>query len=148
VSDESAEQAAPPSERPSEPPPPVAPLSRLKRFSPFLLVAGLIAAAVLLIPHVPRERRIELRIEDPATVIGVELSWSAVDAAQRNEGDALEGARFRFEPGQAPALIKAPAHLADGRYALELSLERVGERVHVRRLITVGEDAAITIPLR
>jgi hypothetical protein len=147
VSDAS-DEAAPSSERPSAPPSPVAAPSRLKRFSPFFLVAGLIAAAVLFIPHVPRERRVELRLDDPATVLGVELSWSAVDGAERNVGEPLEGATFHFEVGQAPALLKAPAHLADGRYALELRVERVGDRSQVRRLITVGDQAAITVPLR
>lgn len=141
------DEPAPTSERPSEPPP-AAPRSRLKRFSPFFLVVGLIAAAVLLIPHVPRERRVELRLDDPTTVTGVELSWSALDAAERNEGEPLEGVRFRFEVGQAPPLLKTPARLADGRYALELTLERGGERTQLRRLITVGDDASITVPLR
>ena len=144
MSDDTSGEAGPPSAPPPPPPPP----SRLKRFSPFLLVAGLIAAAVVFIPHVPRERHVELRLDDPATVVGVELSWSALDATERNEGDPLEGARFHFEAGQAPALVKAPAHLADGRYALDLSLERVGERTHIRRLITVGEEATITVPVR
>lgn len=128
-------------------PPPPAP-SRLKRFSPFLLVAGLILAATQLIPHVPRERRVELRLDDPATVLRVEVAWSAIDAQERNVGEPLEGASFRFEPGTAPALLRAPAHLADGRYALDARLERAADRSQVRRLITVGDDATITIPLR
>jgi hypothetical protein len=141
-------KSVPPEKPSNEPPSPPAAPSRLKRFSPFVLVAGLIASAVYFIPHVPRERQVELRLEDPSAVVGVELSWSAIDNAERNEGEPLGGTTWRFKAGAAPALLKAPAHLVDGRYALEITLDRAGDRAHVRRLITVGDDARITVPLR
>jgi hypothetical protein len=124
------------------------PLARLRRFAPFLLAGGLMVAATQVIPSAPRDRSVELRLDDPASIVAVEIAWTAVDAREQSVGEPLAGGVYRFAPGTAPATIKAPTQLADGRYAIEARLDRVGERTMVRRVITLGDQAAITIPLR
>lgn len=50
-------------------------LSKLRgRYAPLVLLAGGAAAASLLVPHVPRERTVELRIEDAPTVTGIDVA--------------------------------------------------------------------------
>ncbi|MFO0758693.1 MAG: hypothetical protein U0359_19530 [Byssovorax sp.] len=127
------------------------PLARLRRFAPFFLVGGLIVAATQVIPHAPRDRSVELRLEDPASIVAVEIAWTAVDAREQSVGEPLAGGVYRFAPGTAPATIKAPTQLSDGRYAIDARLERVGERADrsvLRRVITLDDQAGITIPLR
>lgn len=119
-------------------------LSKLRgRYAPLVLLAGGAAAASLLVPHVPRERTVELRLEDAPTVTGVDVAW-----APTGSGDAVQGGAWHFAVGRAPGAIEAPVRLPDGRYTLDVTVERGPERESFHRQITLGEGDRITVRLR
>src|SRR5262245_17369597 len=97
--------------------PRVAPPRATRRWAVGLLVAGALSAAYILMPHVPRDRQIDLRIEEPNTVTGVEITWSRPASAGHADEQAeepLRGASFRFPPGTAPKKINYFVRLPDG----------------------------------
>jgi hypothetical protein len=126
------------------------------RFAPLILVAGVIAAAAIVIPRVPREREVELRFEDAATIVGVHLDWlastgRAASAAARSappESEALQGTTWRFSAGAAPSFVTTTVRLPDGSYDLEILVERVGRTDAVRRSLTLGDADRIAVPVR
>jgi hypothetical protein len=115
------------------------------RWAPLLLVAGAGVAASVFVPHVPRERTVALRLEDAASVTGVDLAWAPVGTGDR---DAVQGGTWRFQAGHAPKEIATPVRLPDGRYQLEVTVERGAEHEEIRRAITLGDADRITVPLR
>lgn len=116
---------------------------KLRRFAPLLLLAGGAGAAYVLGPHVPRERTVELRLENAATITGVDVAWAPSDTS-----DAVQGGAWHFAPGKAPPSIDTPVRLPDGRYALDVTVERGPERESFHRVITLGEGDRITVRLR
>jgi hypothetical protein len=123
------------------------------RFAPLILVAGVVAAAAIVIPRVPRERQVELRFEDAATIVGVHLDWVAstgrsASAAARPESEALQGTTWRFSAGAAPSFVATTVRLPDGSYDLEILVERVGRTDAVRRSLTLGDADRIAVPVR
>src|SRR5689334_19757791 len=86
------------------------PRPKRSRFAPLILLAGGIAAAVVFAPHIPRERRVELRLQNPPTVTRVDVAWAA-----KSQGDEpVKGGSWRFTPGTAPSTLTAPVSLPDG----------------------------------
>src|SRR5690349_13988603 len=65
--------------------------ARARRFAPLVLLAGAAAAAATLLPHMPHERTIELRLPSAATVVGVEVTWTSTE-----NGEAVQGSSWRF----------------------------------------------------
>lgn len=119
-------------------------LSKLRgRYAPLLLLAGGLGAAYLLAPHVPRERTVELRLDDASTVTGVDVAW-----APAGSGDVVQGGAWHFSAGKAPAAIETPVRLPDGRYLLDVTVERGPGRESFHRQITLGEGDRITVRLR
>lgn len=122
---------------PSGPQPKARPYARL------LLVAGAIAAGATLMPHLPHERRLALRLEDAKHVVGVELS-----VMRLGEGDPLQGGVFHFAEGTAPASVETTLNLPEGKYDLEVTVEDTAGKRSFRRVLSVSDSDRITIPLR
>lgn len=116
-----------------------------RRGAPLLLIAGALAGALLVAPKVPREHRVELRLPDASTVTGVDVAWASA-AAPRAE--AVQGGSWHFASGSAPAVLDARVHLPDGRYALDVTVERGSAREGFHKVITLGESDHILVPLR
>ena len=119
--------------------------ARLRRHAWLFLVAGGIGAAALFAPHLPHERQVELRLDDPASVTAVESAWRPLPRA---EGEPLQGGSWRFAAGQAPPTITTRVSLPNGRYELDVMLERGEERTILHRTIALGDADHITVPLR
>jgi hypothetical protein len=92
--------------------------SRWRRFTPLLLVAAAVAVGSILLPKLPREREIELKVADPASIVSVDVSWSAGD-------EPIHGGTWRFSPGKAPAAVISRVSLPDGRYDVDVRVSRV-----------------------
>jgi hypothetical protein len=120
------------------------PRSLRDRVMPVLLVAGAAVAAFLLVPEVPHAHEVALRLQDPVTVTGLEVAWAPAGA---NPGDAVRGGSWRFAPGQAPAKVDTHVSLPDGRYELQVLVERGDERETLRKTLTLGGADHITVPL-
>jgi hypothetical protein len=120
----------------------VPPLS-VRRFAPVFLLAAAAAATYFLVPNVPKERTLLLEVEAPASVTGVDATWSPA-----NGGDAVQGGTWRFVAGTAPLAISSVVRLPDGRYALDVTLQRDVGREAFHRVITLGDADRVTVRLR
>lgn len=116
-----------------------------KRLAPLLLALGVVVAALVVVPQVPKERTVVLRLGDAASVTGVDVTWSP---AEKADGEAIRGAAYHYPAGRAPAEIIAPVHLPDGRYALDVTVERGAGRDTFHRVITLGAADRIAVSLR
>ena len=136
-----------PSEPELEPepsPPPRSSLPTRSRFARIALLAGALGAAALILPRLPRERQIDFRIEDTASIVGIELAWSR----DEGDGEAVQGGSWHFAPGQAPRSLSTTVHLPNGRYAVDVTVERTGGREELRRVIDLSSTDHVTVPLR
>ncbi len=110
----SDDEAPPPAET-SAPEQPAT--SRWRRFTPLLLVAGAVAVVTILVPKLPREREVELKVADPVSVVSVDVSWST-------GAEPIHGGTWHFAPGKAPAALTSKVTLPDGRYDLDVVVGR------------------------
>ena len=121
------------------------PLAKLRsRLAPLLLLAGGAGAAYFLTPHMPKERTVDLRLEDAASVTGVDIAW----APSGSSTEAVQGSAWHFAEGKAPGSLTAPVRLPDGRYTLEVTVERGTNREDFHRVINIGDTDRITVRLR
>jgi hypothetical protein len=129
---------------PDQAPSPAAP--RPKRRLPRLafLAVGL-GLAYLLAPAIPRDHPVVLRMDDAASITGVELAWSRADDATSTP---VRGGTWRFQPGQAPHAIETNARLPTGTYRLAVSVSRTGASTEFLRTITLDDGGVLTIPVR
>ena len=119
-------------------------MTRLRRFAPVVLALGVAAALTQVLPHLPHEREVELRLDDPSSITSVELAWVRA-------GDAVQGASWRFEPGKAPRSLTTTVRLPDGEYDVDIELARAleaSEPTRVRRTITLADANRISLVLR
>jgi hypothetical protein len=107
------------------------------------LVAAAAAAVYFLVPSAPRERTLLLEIEERGSVTSVDAIWTPASG-----GDAVQGGTWRFAAGAAPLAITSPVRLPDGRYALDVTVERGVGREAFHRVITLGDGDRITVRLR
>lgn len=107
------------------------------------LLVGTLGAAALILPRLPRERQIDFRFEDAASIVGIELAWSREDG----DGEAVRGGSWHFAPGQAPRSLTTTVNLPNGRYAVDVTLERTGGRDELHRVIDLAGTDHVTIPL-
>ena len=135
-------------EPPTEPNSPASPFrARLRRLAPFVLLAGAAVSVMSIFPRVPRERHLELRLDEPSSIVSVHLDWSATSAPVPTD-EPLQGSTWRFAPGSAPRLLPATVRLPNGSYAVEIRIDRVDHTETVRRSITLGEADRLTVPVR
>jgi hypothetical protein len=121
------------------------------RVAPLLLVAAAAATAAVLVPHLPHEHRVDLRLEDARAVTGVDVAWAPKgDIGDARDGEPVRTGEWRFAAGTAPPSIRTSVSLPDGRYGVDVTVERGDARQAFHRLITQGEAEAesITVPLR
>jgi hypothetical protein len=123
---------------------PIAARPKRSRFVRIAVLLGALGAAALILPRVPRDREIELRINDPASIVAIDLAWSRDDAAH----EPIRGGSWRFTPGQAPRSLNTSVHLPNGRYALDVTVERTEGRDELHRVIELTDTDHVTIPLR
>jgi hypothetical protein len=122
--------------------------SRKRKYATLLLLAGGVAAAMMVVPQLPREREIELRLEDAASVTGVDVAWSPATGSSPSKADAVRGASWHFALGKAPTSLTTRVSLPDGRYDLDVLVERGAERETLHRVLSIGESDHITVRLR
>jgi hypothetical protein len=132
--------AAQPGEGPTEPAPRP---SVARRFAPWLLVAGAAAAAFTLVPHLPKERRVELRLDQVSTIVDVELSF-----ARSRDGEPVQGNAWHFAAGRAPLALTLSVNLPDGQYEVDIAVQRTDGRQLIHRVISVTDSDVIAIPVR
>lgn len=114
-----------------------------ERWPLLLLLAGGLGAAHFISPHLPKDRAVDLALDDAASVTAVDVAWSSPDGS-----DTMQGAAYRFDPGQAPRKLRISARLPDGRYALDVTVERGAQRETARRVVRLDENGSITVRLR
>lgn len=108
------------------------------------LAAGL-GLAYLLAPAIPRDHPVVLRMDDAASITGVELAWSRADDATATP---MRGGTWRFQPGRAPHAIETNARLPTGTYRLAVNVTRTGGSTELLRTITLDDGGVLTIPIR
>ena len=128
---------------PSEPEPTTPPPKR-SRFTRIVVLLGALGAAAVILPRIPRDRQIELRIEDPTTVVAIDLAWSRDDSV----GEPIRGGSWRFAAGQAPRALTTSVHLPSGRYTVDVTIERTEGRDELHRVIELADADHVTVPLR
>jgi len=110
-------------------------------------LAGVLAVVLtgksLVLPNLPSEQAVEMRLESPQDVIGLDIRWSAPGS-----DEDITTTSLRFSPGQAPSLVPAAVRLPDGAYDVAITVERVSRVDSTRRRITLGDASRVTIPLR
>lgn len=146
MSDQAPSDGAP---SPLEPEPEPSPKPRSSRptrssFARVALLVGAMGAAAVILPRLPRERQVDFRFEDAASIVGIDLAWSR----EGGDGEAVQGGSWHFAPGQAPRSLTTTVHLPDGRYAVDVTVERTGGRDDLHRVIDLAGTDHVTIPLR
>ena len=109
-----------------------------------LLLVGAGLAALFFMPHLPKKRTVELRLSDAISVTAVDVAWAPVTQAD----EAVQGADWHFVKGRAPPVLETVVWLPDGRYALDVRVERGAERDAFHRVIALGDADRITVRLR
>jgi hypothetical protein len=102
-----------------------------------------LATAYFALPSLPRDHRVVLKLEDPSSVVGVELDWSPAQ-----QGEPFRGGSWRFDSGAAPPTVTSNVRVANGEYSLEARVFRGDRTDTIRRVVTLGEAESITLPLR
>lgn len=121
----------------------------MRRIAPLLLAVGLVVGVGPLLQRLPQEREIDLRLEDAATVVGLDLAWINADSSEaQGEGDALQASSWRFTPGTAPRSLRTRVRLPNGAYSVEITVSRTVGGGTTRRSITLGEADRVTLPIR
>jgi hypothetical protein len=116
---------------------------RLARLVALLGVVVLVLATKsMVLPLVPSDRDIELRLENPKDVTGLDIRWSAAGGSEEAT------TTMHFAPGAAPASVLAKVRLPDGSYEVTIAVERASGVDSTRRRVTLDSSGRITIPLR
>lgn len=130
---------------------PPATRSPLLRLAPLVLVAGAVAAASFIVPRVPHQHRVSLRLHAREMVTGVDSAWRPLPegpgTALRRE-DAMQGGSWHFVAGAAPATIETHVSVPEGRCELEVIVERGAAREGFHRVVSFGDADDILVPLR
>jgi hypothetical protein len=113
------------------------------RMARLIFLGAAVGAAAILLPMVPREHAVELRLDDPATVTGVEVTWT-----KAGEGEALVGSEWHFAAGKAPRSIETSVKLPGGRYAVDAVVQRTEGSTEVHRSVDLADADQVTLPLR
>ncbi|AUX22985.1 hypothetical protein SOCEGT47_035010 [Sorangium cellulosum] len=121
----------------------------MRRFAPLILLAGALLAGSTFLKSLPEEREIELRLEDAASVVHLDVTWtdpSSGDGA--TDATPIHGSSWNFAEGTAPRSVLTRVRLPDGLYNLEIAVDRTRGRDTTRRAVTLGDSTRITFPVR
>jgi hypothetical protein len=125
-----------------------------KRLALLILAAGAAATAYVILPRVPREHQVDLRLDDAASVTAVEVAWAPLGAGSPAEpagkpetAEAVRGTAWHFQPGSAPGTVGATVSVPDGRYALDVVVERGVGVESFHRVLTLGDADHISVTL-
>ncbi|WP_437321372.1 hypothetical protein [Sorangium sp. So ce385] len=135
-----------PEERPAAPDgrPPWA-----RRLAPVILVAGALFAGSVLFKSMPEEREVELKLDDAATVVGLDVTWTDPSAGQRaTEAAPVIDSSWRFAEGTAPRTVLTKVSLPDGLYHVEIAVDRKRGHDVTSRTVTLGDSSRITLFVR
>ena len=121
-------------------PDPVKP-SRLRRLAPIVLVAGVVISVMSIAPHLPRDRQVELRFEDPTSITGVTVDWMS------SSEEPVQGGSWRFAAGTAPRSLATKVRLPNGAYEVDIRIDRVDRVQSVKRSIPLGDADTIAVPV-
>jgi hypothetical protein len=116
-------------------------LARLVALVGVLVVV--LAAKSLVFPHIPATREIDLHIESPHDVIGLDMRWAPAGTTEDIATTSLH-----FLPGAAPTSVITTVHLPDGEYDVSIAVVRAAGVDSTRRRITLDGASRVTIPLR
>lgn len=132
-----------PEERPAEPqarPP------WLRRLAPALLLVGALYAGSTLFKRLPEEREVELRLDDAATVVRLDVTWTDSSSGDRADDAApVIDSSWRFAEGTAPRAVLTKVSLPDGLYQVEITVGRGGGHDVTSRAITLADESRITL---
>lgn len=109
----------------------------------FGVLALVLATKTIVLPHVPSDHEIEVRLENTKDVTGLEMRWSTVAASEE-----VATTSMRFPAGQAPPSVRATAYLPDGTYEVVIAVERGSNVDSTRRRIALDGSARVMIPVR
>jgi hypothetical protein len=147
VSDDGASPTPPPDD--AAPPRPENPWMDRTRFARLVALAGVLAivliARSLVMPHLPTDHDVELQLGSPRDVVRLDVRWSAPGS-----DDDITTTSLRFSPGQAPSSIRTNVRLPDGAYDVSITVERVSgvDAPRPPRRIALEDASRVTIPLR
>lgn len=113
-----------------------------------LLVAGAVLAGSVVVDRLPKERHIELRLEDAATVRQLDVTWTEPTPGEHDDVTPIHGGSWRFAEGTAPKSVLTTVRLPDGPYDLHIEVDRTSGRATSRRTVTLGGADRITFPVR
>lgn len=120
-----------------------------RRVAALVLLAGAMLAASVFFGRVPKEREIELKLDDAAAVRGVAVTWTDARSARGGtEGTPLQGSSWHFAEGTAPRSLRTTVRLPDGAYAVEIAVDRAVGHETTRRMVTLGDADRIAVPVR
>lgn len=112
-----------------------------RRLASIVLAVGAALLLVTVVPAVPRDRGVELRLTDSEAVTSVELIWLS------DQGHALQGTSLHYAKGAAPSRWTVQTELPDGDYTVEATVHRGTARASTRQLVRVEGDDPITVTL-
>lgn len=107
------------------------------------VIAVVLATRSMIVPRVPTEREVDVQLDSPADVLGVDVRWSAAGS-----NDDIVTTSRHFSAGTAPSSVRTVVHLPDGAYDVAIAVERVTGVDSTRRRITLADTDHLTIPLR
>ncbi|WP_437820556.1 hypothetical protein [Sorangium sp. So ce1078] len=131
---------------------PAAPEGRppwVRRLAPAILVLGALFAGSVLFKGMPEEREVELRLDDAATVVRLDVTWTDPSSDER-AGDAAPviDSSWQFAEGTAPRTVLTKVSLPDGRYHVEIAVGRKRGHDVTSRTVTLGDASRITLFVR
>lgn len=122
---------------------------RVRRAAALLLPLGLLLAASVLSPHIPRDHTVRIDLREPQQVVGVHVHWMPVQpGANEDSGDASQGSRWNFARGAAPRSLTTTVRLPKGAYDVAIQIERSDHVETVQRKIILGDGEHISLSTR
>jgi hypothetical protein len=132
-----------PEERPTEPearPP------WLKRLAPAILVLGALLAGSVLFKNLPKEREVELRLDDAATVVRLDVTWTDSSSGDRlDNAEPVIDSSWQFAEGTAPRAVLTKVSLPDGLYQVQITVGRKEGHDVTSRAVTLAGASRITL---
>ncbi|WP_437593989.1 hypothetical protein [Sorangium sp. So ce1000] len=132
-----------PEEQPAEP------KSRppwIRRLAPGILLVGALCVGSILFKNLPEEREVELRLDDAATIVRLDVTWTDSSSGDR-AGDAAPviDSSWQFAEGTAPRAVRTKVSLPDGLYQVEITVGRKSGNDVTSRAVTLADASRITL---